>query len=282
MGKGNSGLSKNKIHTQKIIIYIVLYVIAVLAVIYVVFGFEIFKIEDLDLIKAVKDKAISANVLLIQVTEESGSGDATVTSTSYSAGHSGVVFRKEDNRYYVLTALHAVDLEYPKMLVLKHDQPTYNAYVKDNDFVGLSVYYEQFPEAVIEYYDEGYDLAVVSFVSECEFTVLPIAPEPPEYNEPVVAIGNPHENTRNAITTGRITSRNPVPFGDEAGKNQHNVITHSAKISVGSSGGALLNKNMEIIGINLGGSENMFRFIEGKAMPCDKILEFLRGTNIVL
>jgi hypothetical protein len=215
-GKGNSGLSKNKIHTLNKIIYIVLCVIAVLAYIYVVFGFEIFKIEDLDLIKAVKDKAISANVLLIQVTEESGSDDATVTSTSYSAGHSGVVF------------------------------------------------------------------SVVSFVSECEFTVLPIAPEPPEYNEPVVAIGNPHENTRNVITTGRITSRNPVPFGDEAGKNQHNVITHSARISVGSSGGALLNKNMEIIGINLGGSENMFRFIEGKAMPCDKILEFLRGINIVL
>ncbi len=275
-------ISKNKIRTLKIIIYTVLCVITALAVVYVVFGFDIFKIEDSDLIKAVKDKAISANVLLIRVAEESVSGDVTVTSTSYSAGHSGVVFRKEDNRYYVLTALHAVDMENPKMLVLRHDQPTYNAYVEDSGYVGFSIYYEQFPETVIEYYNEAYDLAVLSFVSEYEFTVLPIASAPPEYNELVVAIGNPHENTRNAITTGRITSRYPVPFGDEAGKNQHNVITHSAKISGGSSGGALLNKNMEIVGINLGGSENMFRFIEGKAMPCDKIIEFLRGINIVL
>ncbi|MDR0293162.1 MAG: serine protease [Oscillospiraceae bacterium] len=91
----------------------------------------------------------------------------------------------------------------------------------------------------------------------------------------MAAIGNPHENTRNAITTGRITSRGPVPFGDEMGKTQHHVITHSAKISAGSSGGALLNKDLKIVGIHLGGSRNVFRFIEGKAMPCDKVLEFL-------
>ena len=266
-------MSNNKKRTLIIGFSIICSVFAVLSVIYAVFGFDFLKSEDLDFIDKVSNEAISANILLIRATDETASEG--MTSTSYSVGHSGVVFKREDNKYYVLTALHAIELDNPKMFVLRYNQPTYNEYVKNNNYTSISAYYSQFPETVIEYYDKTYDLAVISFVSELEFTVLSIAPEPPKYNEPVAAIGSPHENERNAITTGNITSRNPVPFGDEAGRSQHNVITHSAKISDGSSGGALLNENLKIVGINLGGSHNFFRFIEGKAMPSDRILEFL-------
>jgi len=60
------------------------------------------------------------------------------------------------------------------------------------------------------------------------------------------------------------------------GRILHNVITQSARISDGSSGSALLNKDLEIIGINLGsggiaffGDPIIHRFM---AMPSDRII----------
>ena len=230
--------------------------------------------EDLEFIEAVNRKAVSANILLINATEESA-------SISYSAGQSGVIFKRENDQYYALTALHGIPIKSDstdtKLIVLGYDQPEYQ---EAGVHVGLKAYYSQFPEAVLEYYDEAYDLAVISFQSEYDYSVLAIAPEPPKNGEPVAVIGNPHVGKRNSVTTGKITSKTPVPFGDEAGKNQHNIIQHSAKSSMGYSGGALLNKDMEIAGINLGAGENIFhQFKVGKAMPCDKILEFLAAWN---
>ena len=276
MRKGNSNSDKKTKHIPLIIVCAALSVSAVLVVIYAMFGFNIFKSEDLDFIEAVNSRAISANVLFIEATETAGESSV---STSYSAGHSGVVFKKENGRYYVLTALHAIGLENTRILVLRYDQQTFNEYVAEYGYEGspgFTGYYAQFPEAVIEHYDEAYDLAILSFISELDFTVLAVASEAPKHNDSVAAIGNPHNSDRNTVTTGRITSRNPVPFGDEAGKSQNNVVKHSAETSMGSSGGALLNKDMEIVGINLGGSENIFRrFVSGNAMPSDRIIDFL-------
>ena len=252
---------------NKKVVGIILCAVIIVVAAYAVFYFNG---EDLDFIEKVKSEVISANVLLIRVSED-------VASTTYSTGHSGAIFKYDSGRYYVLTALHAIELNHSKIIVLKYDQPMYN---QSDVLMGIANYYSQFPEATVEYFDEAYDLAVLSFISNDEYKVLTIASEPPEYNELVAAVGNPHEHNRNSVTTGKITSKSPVPFGDELGKSQHNVITHSAKISSGSSGGALLNKKLEIVGINLGGSENIFRgFIRGKAMPSDKILLFLKGME---
>ncbi|MCL2633923.1 MAG: serine protease [Oscillospiraceae bacterium] len=268
---------------KKKISLIVIGVVAVTVVGYAAVLFADIYSVDSEFIEAVNNQAISASVLLVVETEEVHNEE--VTSISYSTGFSGVIFKKEENRYYVLTALHAIEYDNPKILVLRYDQPIWNVYVQGNDFIGSSSYYAQFPEAVIEYYDGAYDLAVLSFVSEFDFTVLSIASEPPEYNDSVAALGNPWENYNNsvAVTTGRVTSRSPVEFGDKAGKNQYNVIRHSARTSSGSSGGALLNRDMEIVGINLGGGENIFGwFIFSMAMPSDRILEFLNEADMVL
>ncbi|QIB69717.1 trypsin-like peptidase domain-containing protein [Aminipila butyrica] len=230
--------------------------------------------NDVEFVEAINNKAISANILLINITEEAG-------STSFSAGQSGVIFKKDAEKYYVLTALHGLepDQKKIKIIALGYDQPTYN---EAGVNMGLKGYYEQFPQALLEYYNDTYDLAVISFYSKKEYAVLSIA-SGFKYKEPVAAIGNPHEGSRNSITTGKITSKNPVPFGDIAGLNQYPVIEHSAKISQGSSGGALLNKDMEVVGIVLGASENIFhQFVKGKAMPCDRILEFLSIMDMEL
>jgi len=258
-------------HLKRKYIGVIFCAVVILAVIYVIFRSGG---EDFDFIETVNKDAISANVLILSKTEKSD-------SISYSAGLSGVIFRKDSENYYVLTALHGIPLDSElndtKLIVLGYDQLTYG---EADVNIDLTAYYSQFPEAILEYYDDAYDLAVVSFVSDKEYTVLSVASRPPEYNQPVAAIGNPHGNSRNTVTTGKITSRKPVPFGDKAGANQHNIVEHSAKTSVGGSGGALLNKDLEIVGIHLGGGENIFhRYINGKAMPCDRILDFLSGMD---
>ncbi len=55
---------------------------------------------------------------------------------------------------------------------------------------------------------------------------------------------------------------------------QYPVIKYTALISEGS---ALLNKDLEIVGINIGGNVNLFRryIISGMAMPMDRIEDFL-------
>lgn len=264
-------MNKNEKHLKRKYISAIICAAVILHVIvYAIFNFGG---NDLEFIEAVNNDAISANILLINITEESG-------STSFSAGWSGAIFKKDTEKYYALTALHGLELDQnkTKIIVLGYDQPTYN---EAGVNIGLKAYYSQFPEAILEYYDDTYDLAVISFYSKNEYTVLSIASELVKHNEPVAAIGNPHEGSRNTITTGKITSKTPVPFGDIAGVNQHHVIEHSAKTSQGSSGGALLNKDMEVVGIVLGASENIFhKFVKGKAMPCDKILEFLSSMDI--
>jgi len=256
-------VNKNKKRLKRKYIIAIICITVISGVI--VYALYNFGRNDPKFIEAVNHDAISAN---INITEESG-------STSFSAGGSGTIFKRDAEKYYALTALHGLKLDQnkTKIIVLGYDQPTY----KDADVnIGLKAYYSQFPEAVLEYYDDAYDLAVISFYSKNQYAVLSIESGFVEYNEPVAAMGNPHEGSRNTITTGKITSKTPVPFGDLAGENQYHVIEHSAKTSLGSSGGALLNKDMEVVGIILGASENIFHnFVKGKAMPCDKILEFL-------
>lgn len=134
---------------------------------------------------------------------------------------------------------------------------------------------QQFPRAVIEYANEKYDLAIIRFDSDKDYTVLSISKETPEYGDIVASMSNPYRE-RNIVTAGKVSTLKPRPFGDKAGEMQYPIIRHTAMISEGSSGSALLNENLEIAGINLGGGENIFRkFVHGMAMPSDLIHDFL-------
>ncbi len=226
----------------------------------------------------IEREAVSANILLIELKYENS---VNSNSVSELAGASGVIYKKEGEKYFALTAFHVVS-EYlksdtSKLFILAHDEKRRSFDTIKENYIGMEEYYALFPMANIEYYDEKYDLAVISFTSSKEYTALPLSSREPQYNDVIATISNPHDYERNKITIGKITSKKPLPFGDQAGKLQYNIIEHSAKISLGSSGSVLLNKSLEIVGINLGGSENILRQnIRGKAMPSDKILEFLR------
>lgn len=222
--------------------------------------------------------ALSANIKIVGLKysdEESG------ISVAVSAGASGVVFHSEGGRYFALTARHVIadtdGINKIQFVAMRYDDLDYaDALEESKEYRGIADYYQQFPEADVEYSDVRSDLAVISFSSDETLAILPVSDEMPGYRDIVAAMGNPH-GKRNIIAVGRICSRKPVPFGDEAGKEQHAVIRHTCVLSEGSSGSALLNENLEIVGINLGGGGNLFRrHLYGMAMPSDRILDFLK------
>ncbi|MDF2545905.1 MAG: peptidase Do [Anaerosolibacter sp.] len=221
--------------------------------------------------------ALPANIKIVQLKYRN---EGNSSSTSVSAGASGVIIRKESNKYYALTAKHVVtendDIDKTQIVVMGYDDLDFKDYLsRGGAFQGIVNYYQQFPEAVIEYSNDKYDLALISFIADEVYTVLPVADEIPEYGDIVASMSNPYRK-RNIVTAGKISSRKPRPFGDEAGKMQYPMIKHTAILSEGSSGSALLNENLEVVGINLGGNENVFRnFISGMAMPSDRIRAFL-------
>ena len=228
--------------------------------------------EDSGFIEEVNSKAVSANILLLNEIE-------TPEYISFTGGQSGAIIKKENGKYYALTALHGVPAgpgaDETKLLVLGYDQPLYREAEVN---MGLKAYYAQFPEAAVEYYDSAYDLAVISFKSMNDYAVLPIASEPPEYKETVAVIGNPGSGERNTVVTGKITSRKPAPFSGKEDGGQSIIIQNSAKTSGGFSGGALVNEDLELVGIHLGAMVNIFdQFKSSCAVPSDKILEFLAG-----
>lgn len=219
----------------------------------------------------ISDEILSANIEIINKTSEGN-------HTSYSVGFSGVIFKRVGNKYYALTAYHAIDsLKNTKLITLAYNEPTFNKYISTGGkYTGLTEYYNQFPIASVEYYDEKYDLAVLSFESDANLKVLDISDVTAKYGDKVVAIGNPYNEERNIITYGKITSKKLIGFNDETGKTQYKNLKHSAYIDKGSSGSVLMNKDFEIVGINLGGGRNVFgNFGYGMAMPSDKINDFL-------
>ncbi|MBU3110143.1 S1C family serine protease [Clostridium lacusfryxellense] len=92
-------------------------------------------------------------------------------------------------------------------------------------------------------------------------------------------MSNP-DGKRNIITAGKMGGKKFWTYEDEAGKIKYSIMKHSAVISRGSSGSALLNEDLEIVGINLGGNENlMHQFTSGIAMPNDQLHDFLEESE---
>jgi len=89
--------------------------------------------------------------------------------------------------------------------------------------------------------DEQKDIALLEFFSPIDLKPLVLEEgTKPRRAEPVVTIGSPHGIT-NSVTMGNVSAI----FQDEFGT----MITFSAPISPGSSGGALFNNNGRVIGI---------------------------------
>lgn len=166
-----------------------------------------------------------------------------VAQSDISGGSgSGVVYKKEGNSYYLVTNEH----------VIVHNDDT-GEYLSHT----ISVVYEKnglLFEITTEFvevlgYDKTTDLAVLKFTSNEEFNVIPFGDSyDMEIGQFVYAIGNPLGFEYYGTVTSGIVSGTARYVQD--GAFNATLLQHDAAISPGNSGGALLNSNGELIGIN--------------------------------
>ncbi|AVQ97968.1 serine protease [Oceanobacillus iheyensis] len=159
-----------------------------------------------------------------------------VWTDSQEAGTgSGIVYKKENGKAYVVTNQHVVEGAEEVEVVLD-DEEHINATVLGTDALT--------DLAVLEVDGEKID-TVASIGSSEDLTV----------GETVVAIGNPLGiEFANTITKGIVSGLNRSVSMDTNGDQQADWVTEviqtDAAINPGNSGGALVNGNGEVIGIN--------------------------------
>lgn len=134
-------------------------------------------------------------------------------------------------------------------------------------------------------YSADDDLAVVKFsvnsalYGEPDLEILPLAEENAPVNETVVSVGAP-DGQFNAVTIGKISRYESVTLTEEESSSHvsYPVICHTAVIHGGSSGGMLIDRNLQIVGINYAGASNeeTGEFYEGYAVPVENVRAFLK------
>lgn len=226
-----------------------------------------------DLESKIDENVMSVNIAIVAVSEKQSDN---MTSTSYAPGSSGAIFLREGGRYYALTANHVIAKADLRFIIIPYGSPTFDEYNEANENEGLSSYYNHFPKLKVEYADEKYDLAVISFEDDSELSILSVSESPPEQGDRIALIGNP-DGEKFVQNFGEITSRGVVSFAAADSFPENQVLLHSAFCDHGSSGCVVLNEDMQIAGIEIGGGEDFLgRFRYGAMIPCDQIQEFIK------
>lgn len=188
-------------------------------------------------------------------------------STAYSNG-SGVIILEDDLYYYCLTNNH---------VALGDTGNPVQRYIVA-DCYGIEY------KAILAYADPDYDLALLAFLKSevkkvgATLSVAKFADENAKVGDRVIAIGSP-EGRIDAVTLGKVSGYDNVNIGgvsEDLSNVKFKALCHSAPTYHGSSGGALYNTDLEIVGINYAASYNEDgSYRHGFAIPLDKVLEFL-------
>lgn len=187
------------------------------------------------------------------------SDETSMVEVGTSSG-SGFIFMEDDDYYYAITNNHVVDPEeYEPEYLIK----TYSD--------------EEFGEAILVARDEDLDLAVIKFLKNERTDIVLIDISERlfyQYNsgELVLAVGNPLDVVNN-VSFGEFKSMETISNVD------FDVIYHDAQINEGSSGGALVDVDGNLLGVNTWGldSTDVYAF----AIPNYIVYMFLINYGIL-
>jgi serine protease Do len=193
--------------------------------------------------------------------------NVTVYTTSYTNAKvfgsvqfgSGVLFHYDDPFYYLLTNQHVIDFEDD------HEKRAFEI----EDFQGNVYDGRLYRNSAIE----SFDLAILYFAKdEIDLHVVPLASKNPEKHSEVIAIGQP-EFQKNALTFGTVEHYEQISVEDAIELSFESIV-HDATIKPGSSGGMLINTNLELVGLNFAysASEDV---VEYYAIPIETIMDYL-------
>lgn len=227
------------------------------------------EIDYAELINIISTNTIKANVTVqAKYSNRAFGGFESVVGISNG---SGAIIKHTENEYYVLTNNHVV---YSESL---EESTTYTSYLVV-DYIGNEY------QASLVARLASYDLAIVKFTSQEVYTVLSLEGGNGEADDLVISLGQP-EGQSNTITLGNIVGYTRVSLKDTATSEsnvQFNVLHHDAYINSGSSGGALLDASLNIIGINYAGAlDEDGNNVGSYAIPVEKVYEFFQKVNFV-
>lgn len=210
-----------------------------------------------------------------KITTEIMSSNVTVINSKYYSNSistgSGVIYKKETygsiNKYYILTNNHVID----------NTSNNYEYSIKDylnNTLTKVDNHVSLIASS------SDYDLAVLSFSSDKEYKVIDLALNDPEVGDEIISLGQPEGQT-NSITYGKITKYTNVTSDGTSSNIEFKVPSHNAYLNNGSSGGALLNTDLQLVGINFAGIFVNSEFSSGYAVQISKVKEFLNLKGLI-
>ena len=182
---------------------------------------------------------------------------------------SGFCFRIEDGCYYILTNCHVAvqnpSYDNQELWVEDYQGHAYRAYLYKN------------PDKSESAISPSYDLACLYFkTSSTNVKELSIVSTNPENNDDIISIGSPNQQS-NSITYGTVSNYKKITLSDEEAYSSNvtfEVIHHTAFIDNGSSGGPLLNANLDVVGVNYAATDDT---VDSYAIPAEKVIEFLNS-----
>lgn len=171
---------------------------------------------------------------------------------------SGFCFKVSGGKYYILTNSHVVE-----KLEGAFSQ-TFKIYdYQGNDFTGHVIADNPAKDLACLYFSATAD--------DTETIALPLASSP-KVNDDVIALGAPLGQV-NCITFGKVKAVNvSVAVGEDNPTIFYGNTRHDAFTDHGSSGGPLINPDMQVVGVTFAGNEETKI---GYALPMSAVNEFL-------
>lgn len=218
------------------------------------------KVDYKTLTNTVTKEIMSSNILVS--TKNYNATRLGIETSYYTYTGSGIIIKKTSSGYYALTNNHVIE---------QNSDYQYISY-SVSDFKG-----NEYVARVIDS-NSSYDLALVYFESTNELNVISIADKNVSLNDDVITISSPLGQI-NALTYGTVLGYKPVDVTDtdeSVSDVTFPVLVHDAYTSHGSSGCAILDLSLKLVGIHFAGSEDADgNFVYGYAIPIEKVNEFL-------
>lgn len=131
-------------------------------------------------------------------------------------------------------------------------------------------------KATLNSADEAYDLAVLYFTPDKELSTLTLATNSPDLNITVAAIGQPG-GQHNTLTYGKTSAYRPLANAEgEVSAVTFDILLHTAPSDHGSSGGAVLDGELHLVGLDFAVLHDADgNFLYTAAIPAERIAEYL-------